>query len=140
MWYQKNIKFNTKKRGFHLITLDILKKCYELNDIKIGILNLFIQHTSASLTINENNDRSVKNDLENYFNYIVKENKSYYQHNDEGIDDMPAHIKNSLLGNHLSIPIKNGFLNMGIWQGIYLCEHRNQGSERNIIITMQGQI
>lgn len=136
MWLQKKITLHARPRGFHLITQDVMQQLSEISKIKIGIAHFFIKHTSASLTMNENTDSSIRSDLENYFNSIVQEKSSCYKHNNEGSDDMPAHIKNSLLGNSLSIPITNGHFNIGVWQGIYLCEHRNYGYERQIIVTL----
>ena len=138
MWIEKNIVIINKGRGFHLITDEIEKKVPEINDFRIGILNLFIKHTSASLTINENADKSVRNDFEYYFNKMVPEEDPNYEHTFEGDDDMPAHLKSSILGNSISIPIKRGALNLGTWQGIYLCEHRNKASKRKIVITVIG--
>jgi secondary thiamine-phosphate synthase enzyme len=117
-----------------------LENIPELKDFKTGILQLFIKHTSASLTINENADPTVRTDFESHFNMLAPENQSYYQHTFEGSDDMPAHLKASLLGSSVSIPITDGKLNLGTWQGIYLCEHRNRGSDRKLIITIQGSI
>jgi secondary thiamine-phosphate synthase enzyme len=122
--FQKEITLPAHKRGFHLITSIIEKQLPEIRDIKSGLLHVFIKHTSASLTINENADPTVRLDFESHFNNMVPENASYYQHDTEGPDDMPAHIKSSLLGSSVSIPITNGALNTGTWQGIYLCEHR----------------
>ncbi len=139
MWAQREIRLKPKSRGFHLITHEIIETLHELNSIEIGILQLFIKHTSASLAINENADPSVRTDLETHFNQFVPENAAYYQHTDEGSDDMPAHIKSCILGSNLSIPVSNGALNMGIWQGIYLCEHRNHATSRNLVLTLQGQ-
>ena len=138
MWIQKTITLSPKSRGFHIITHDVLENIPELKDLKTGILQLFIKHTSASLTINENADPTVLTDFESHFNMLAPENQSYYQHTFEGSDDMPAHLKASLLGSSVSIPITDGRLNLGTWQGIYLCEHRNRGSERKLIITIQG--
>jgi len=138
MWIQKEIKLSAKKRGFHLVTHEILQQIPELQNIKTGLMNIFIQHTSASLTINENADPTVRTDFESFFNQAVPENEAYYLHMDEGSDDMPAHLKSSLLGCSLNIPVTNGRLNMGIWQGIYLCEHRNYGGSRQLVITLQG--
>ena len=138
MWIQKEINLLSKSRGFHIITNDILENIPELKDFKIGILQLFLKHTSASLTINENADQTVRNDFESHFNKMIPENQSYYQHNFEGPDDMPAHLKTSILGSSISIPITNGKLILGTWQGIYLCEHRNHRSERKLIATIQG--
>jgi secondary thiamine-phosphate synthase enzyme len=139
MWIQKEIRLKAQKRGFHLITREILEQLPELNKISIGILNIFIKHTSASLTINENADPTVRQDFESFFNSAVPENQPYYKHTDEGSDDMPSHLKNSLLGSSLTIPISNGRLNVGIWQGIYLCEHRNHGGSRTIVLTVNGE-
>ena len=140
MWIQKTITLSPKSRGFHIITHDVLQNIPELKDLKTGILQLFIKHTSASLTINENADPTVLTDFESHFNMLAPENQSYYQHTFEGSDDMPAHLKASLLGSSVSIPITDGKLNLGTWQGIYLCEHRNRGSDRKLIITIQGSI
>ena len=140
MWIQKTITLSPKSRGFHIITLDVLENIPELKDLKTGILQLFIKHTSASLTINENADPTVRTDFESHFNMLAPENQSYYQHTFEGSDDMPAHLKASLLGSSVSIPITDGRLNLGTWQGIYLCEHRNRGSDRKLIITIQGSV
>ena len=138
MWIEKNIVIINKCRGFHLITDEIEKKVPEINDFRIGLLNLFIKHTSASLTINENADKSVKNDFEYYFNKMVPEKDPNYEHTFEGDDDMPAHLKSSILGNSISIPIKRGALDLGTWQGIYLCEHRNNITERTLSVTING--
>jgi secondary thiamine-phosphate synthase enzyme len=140
VWIQKTITLSPKSRGFHIITHDVLENIPELKDLKTGILQLFIKHTSASLTINENADPTVRTDFESHFNMLAPENQSYYQHTFEGSDDMPAHLKASLLGSSISIPITDGKLNLGTWQGIYLCEHRNRGSDRKLIITIQGSI
>ena len=138
MWIQKKISLSPKSRGFHVITDNILGNMPELKDFRIGILQLFIKHTSASLTINENSDQTVLEDFESHFNMLVPENQSYYKHTYEGQDDIPAHLKSSLVGPSISIPITNGKLNLGTWQGIYLCEHRNQGASRKIIATVLG--
>ena len=138
MWIQKTITLSPKSRGFHIITHDVLENIPELKDLKTGILQLFIKHTSASLTINENADPTVRIDFESHFNMLAPENQSYYQHTFEGSDDIPAHLKASLLGSSVSIPITNGTLNLGTWQGIYLCEHRNRGPDRKLIVTIQG--
>lgn len=139
MWYQKTIHLNAQHRGFHLISDEIKSKIPEISTISIGILNLFIQHTSASLTINENADPTVPGDMESHFNHFVPENARYYRHTYEGEDDMPAHIKASILGASLTIPIRNGELVLGTWQGIYLGEHRNDGGERKLIVTINGE-
>jgi secondary thiamine-phosphate synthase enzyme len=137
-FFQKEIRLKPCPRGFHLITNDIKKALPELTQISKGQLQIFIKHTSASLTLNENADPTVRDDFENHFNYLVPENSSYFKHTNEGPDDMPAHIKASLLGASLQIPITNGTLNLGTWQGIYLCEHRNAASHRSIVITAFG--
>ena len=135
--YQYHIELQ-KKRGFHLITEDIIAISKDLKDINVGFMQVFIQHTSASLCINENADPTVRKDFETYFNTYVPENMPGYIHTYEGADDMPAHIKSSLLGSSVQIPITNGQLALGTWQGIYLCEHRNYGGQRNLIITIYG--
>lgn len=137
-FYQKEIRLQTLKRGFHLMTDEIITQLPEIKNIKIGQLQVFIKHTSASLTINENADPTVRIDFESHFNKIVPENMPYYIHNCEGSDDMPAHIKTSLLGNSVTIPITNGRLNLGTWQGIYVCEHRNYGGFRKLVLTAFG--
>ena len=139
MWLQKNINIESRPRGFHIITEQVIDQIPEIKSINIGILHLFIKHTSASLTINENADKTVRNDFEKHFNELVPENQSYYQHTYEGPDDMPAHLKASILGSSLSVPISNGHLNLGTWQGIYLCEHRNNTFQRKMVVTIQGE-
>jgi secondary thiamine-phosphate synthase enzyme len=139
MWTQKEITLQPKPRGFHIITHDIEDQIPEIENVKIGIANIFIKHTSASLTLNENVSPDVRSDMEKHFNKMIPENAPYYQHTMEGPDDMPAHIKSSLLGPSLIIPIKNGRLNMGTWQGIYLCEHRDYGGARKIVVTVTGE-
>lgn len=139
MWLQKNIILNARPRGFHLITQALIQELPELRQYKIGIAHFFIQHTSASLTINENADPTVRSDFESFFNQSVKEDEDYYLHTYEGSDDMPAHIKSSLLGQSVTIPISQGELNLGTWQGIYLGEHRDRGGRRRIIVTLQGE-
>ena len=139
MWIQKEINLKPRARGFHIITESVLKNIPELEKIKVGILQLFVKHTSAALTINENTDQTVRQDFEAHFNILVPENKNYYKHIFEGSDDIPAHLKSSILGSSISIPITDGKLNLGTWQGIYLCEHRNQGTGRRIIATIGGQ-
>ena len=137
-FFQKEIRLQALSRGFHLITSEVLKTIPEIETIKIGQLQVFIKHTSASLTINENADPTVRLDFESHINEIVPENQSYYTHTYEGADDMPAHIKASLMGTSIQIPISNGKLNLGIWQGIYLCEHRDRASGRNLVLTAFG--
>lgn len=135
---QKEIQLKAYRRGFHLVTQEIITQFPEIRNITKGFLKVFIKHTSASLTINENADPTVREDFESHFNKFVPENAVYYKHTYEGSDDMPAHIKASLLGNSVEIPITNGKLNMGIWQGIYLCEHRNYGGSRKLVLTAYG--
>lgn len=139
MWLQKQITLKTKPRVFHLVTDELLKQLPELKAYKVGLMHVFIKHTSASLTINENADPSVRDDFESFFNDVVAENKAYYTHIYEGSDDMPAHLKGSILGFELTIPVSNGSLNLGTWQGIYLCEHRNHGGARKLVVTLQGE-
>ncbi|MEC8524307.1 MAG: secondary thiamine-phosphate synthase enzyme YjbQ [Pseudomonadota bacterium] len=139
MWVQKTIQLKARPRGFHLITRDIEHALPELADVSVGLLHVFIQHTSASLTINENADPTVRVDFEEVFSRLVPENQPYYKHNDEGPDDLPAHIKSSLLGPSLSIPVTDGRLALGTWQGIYLCEHRDYGGNRRLVLTLQGE-
>ena len=136
--FQKQIKLKPHSRGFHLITKTILENFAEIGEMKIGLLHVFIKHTSASLTINENADATVRTDFESHLNKMVPENAPYYLHNYEGSDDMPAHIKTSLMGSSLQIPITDGKLNLGIWQGIYLCEHRDHGGSRSLVLTAFG--
>ena len=138
MWKQKEIIFKNKNRGFHLITNEIIQNLPELKTFTIGLLHLFLKHTSASLTLNENTDQTVRSDFESYFKNMVPEGEEYYSHTFEGVDDMPAHIKSSILGNSLIIPINKGNIMLGTWQGIYLCEHRNKSKERKIILTIYG--
>jgi secondary thiamine-phosphate synthase enzyme len=137
VYWQETLTLPAISRGFHLINQEIIAKLHSMPRIEIGLLNLFIQHTSASLAITENASQEIPYDLENYFNQLVPEHLPY-QHDEEGSDDMPAHIKNSILGSSLTIPLKNNRLLLGRWQGIFLCEHRNRAGERHIIITAQG--
>ena len=139
MLIQKEISLNPRPRGFHLITDEILQNLQEIGDISIGTMEIFIKHTSASLTINEDADPTVRDDFESHFNQIVPENAPYYKHTIEGPDDMPAHLKSSILGSSVTIPITNGTLNLGTWQGIYLCEHRNHGGSRSVVLTLTGK-
>ena len=134
--FQKEVSLPPFQRGFHLITDLVLREIPEIKTVQVGILQVFIKHTSASLTINENADPTVRMDFESHFNQYVPENAPYYQHDYEGSDDMPAHIKSSILGSSVSIPISNGRPNLGTWQGIYLCEHRNFGGSRKLVITV----
>jgi len=137
--YQQIISLPEKPRGFHLITREVLRALPEIGSIRTGMCQVFIQHTSASLTINENADPTVRDDFEMFFNKTVQENDPDYRHDYEGSDDMPAHLKAALLGSSVLIPIHNGQLALGTWQGIYLCEHRNHGGSRSIVITAWGQ-
>ncbi|WP_400079533.1 secondary thiamine-phosphate synthase enzyme YjbQ [Winogradskyella sp. R77965] len=137
-FFQKEIRLKAFSRGFHIITAEVLNAIPEISEISIGQLQVFIKHTSASLTINENADPTVRLDFESHINKMVPENQSYYKHTFEGSDDMPAHIKASLMGVSVQIPITNGELNLGIWQGIYLCEHRNNESGRRLVLTAFG--
>ncbi|MEZ9531170.1 MULTISPECIES: secondary thiamine-phosphate synthase enzyme YjbQ [unclassified Vibrio] len=139
MWIQKTIHLNARKRGFHLITDEIEQQIHDINSLSVGLLHLFIQHTSASLTLNENADPTVRTDMESHFNKFVPERAPYYRHTYEGDDDMPAHIKASTLGTSVTIPISNGRLALGTWQGIYLSEHRDCGGSRTVIATIQGE-
>lgn len=138
LFFQKSLSLNPKPRGFHLITNDVVNAIPEMKKISKGVLQIFIKHTSASLTINENADPTVRVDFESHFNTMVPENQPYYKHTFEGSDDMPAHIKSSLLDSTLSLPITNGEPNLGVWQGIYLCEHRNNSGRRQLILTVFG--
>jgi secondary thiamine-phosphate synthase enzyme len=138
-WHQHTFRLPAFKRGFHLITHLIEENMPELRQLETGLAHVFIHHTSAGLTLNENADPTVRVDFESHFNEMVPENAPYYRHNYEGPDDMPAHIKASLLGSSVTIPITKGKLNLGTWQGIYLCEHRNHASGRRITVTIQGE-
>jgi secondary thiamine-phosphate synthase enzyme len=137
-FFQRQVALQARSRGFHLITEEILRAIPELKTIKMGMLQIFIQHTSASLTINENADPTVRLDFETWMNKAVREGDPDYKHDYEGDDDMPAHIKSSLMGASVLIPITNGKLNLGTWQGIYLCEHRNRGGSRKVVISTWG--
>lgn len=137
-FHQKELRLKAHQRGFHIITETVLLSFPEIEQIQTGMLQVFIKHSSASLTINENADSTVRVDFESHMNKMVPENASYYIHTYEGPDDMPAHIKASLMGASVQIPITNGKLNLGSWQGIYLCEHRNNASGRNIVLTAFG--
>ncbi|KXF80232.1 secondary thiamine-phosphate synthase enzyme YjbQ [Enterovibrio coralii] len=139
MWKQKTFNLRARPRGFHLVTEEVVQHLPELRDINVGILHLFIQHTSASLTLNENADPTVRSDMEAHFNEFVPERAPYYQHTYEGDDDMPAHIKASILGASITVPITNGRLATGTWQGIYLGEHRDHGGSRRLVATIQGE-
>jgi secondary thiamine-phosphate synthase enzyme len=136
--YQRTISLKTRRRGFHLVTEEVERAIPEISKIDVGLCQLFIQHTSASLTINENADPTVRQDFEMFFNKTVKENDPDYEHDYEGSDDMPAHLKAALLGTSVTIPITRGRLAFGTWQGIYLCEHRNRAGQRNVVVTVWG--
>ncbi len=137
-WHSEKITLRPVPRGFHIITDDILSALPQIRDVEVGLLHLWLQHTSASLTVNENADPSVRTDLESYFNHTVKEDSAYFIHTYEGSDDMPAHIKSSIMGCEVTVPVQQGQLQLGTWQGITLGEHRNQGGARRIIATLQG--
>lgn len=138
-WYQKEIALKPRERGFHIVTDEVIEQFSEIKNIKTGLIHILIKHTSASITLNENYDPDVRTDMEKFFNKAVKENEPWYNHNSEGSDDMPAHIKSTLIGSSLTIPITNGKLNLGTWQGIYLCEHRNHAGSRKIVVTIFGE-
>ncbi|WP_224798461.1 secondary thiamine-phosphate synthase enzyme YjbQ [Idiomarina abyssalis] len=136
---QTELQLRARPRGFHLITSEVEQALSQLGQVQVGLLHVFIRHTSASLTINENADPTVRQDFESHFNEMVPENAPYYRHTFEGPDDMPAHLKSSILGSSLSVPVTNGRLNLGTWQGIYLCEHRDHGGARTLVLTLQGE-
>ncbi len=138
-WTQKTFTLAPRERGFHLVTREVTAQLPELSQVRVGLLHVFIHHTSASLTLNENASAEVRGDLERHFNELVPEGAPYYRHTQEGRDDMPAHIKGSLLGFSLSLPVKDGRLHLGTWQGIYLCEHRDHGGARRLTLTLQGE-
>ena len=137
-WVQKKIDLSPRPRGFHLVTDEITNQVSELAEFKVGIAHVFICHTSASLTINENAAPDVRGDFERHMNVLVPEDQPYFRHDEEGPDDMPAHIKASMMGSSVSIPITDGRLNLGSWQGIYLCEHRDRGGTRRLVVTING--
>jgi secondary thiamine-phosphate synthase enzyme len=139
MWHQTDIRLRPRARGFHLVTDEIVAALPELLEVGVGLLHLFLQHTSAALTINENADPAVRKDFERWFDQAVPDGAPYFRHVDEGPEDMPAHVKSSLLGCELNIPIGGGRLRLGTWQGIYLCEHRDQAAARHIVATIQGK-
>lgn len=140
MWLQKQINISPKKRGFHLITSEIRQALPEIRTIKCGLLHIFVQHTSAALTINENADPDVREDMEAYFSKTVPENEPYFRHTLEGSDDMPAHLKSTMIGCQLTVPVGAGRLLLGAWQGIYLCEHRDYAGSRSVIVTLTGEL
>lgn len=137
--FQKELTLKPRTRGFHIVTDEIASAIPELKDISAGIAHIFIKHTSASLSINENADPSVRTDMETHFNIMVPEDADHYEHTYEGPDDMTSHIKASIIGSGVTIPVTNGRFNLGTWQGIYLCEHRNRGGSRKIVITVTGE-
>lgn len=139
VWIQQTFRLAAKARGFHIITQEIEQHVPELLSVRCGIAHIFIQHTSASLTINENADPTVRHDFENHFNRLVPEQPELYTHLDEGLDDMTSHIKSSLLGSSVSVPVTQGRLNLGTWQGVYLCEHRNRARGRTLVVTVMGE-
>ena len=139
MWRQRILELRPRSKGFHLITDEVLEQLPELGELSVGLLHLFIQHTSASLSINENADPTVRSDMEAHFRHAVPENAPYYEHTLEGPDDMPAHIRTVMLGESLSIPVRDGRLLLGTWQGIYLGEHRNRGGSRRVVATLNGE-
>lgn len=139
MWLQREVTLRPRPRGFHLVTGEIEAGVPELRDLRVGLAHLFIRHTSASLTLNENASPDVRRDFESWFDAAVSEDAPYWTHTLEGPDDMPAHIKASLLGPALSLPVRDGRLALGTWQGVYLCEHRNRGGPRSLLITLVGE-
>ena len=139
IYLQKEIHISTKPRGFHLITDEVISNFPELKQINRGILHVFIKHTSAALTINENADSTVRSDFEAHFNEMVPENQPYYRHTLEGSDDIHAHLKSSILGSSIQVPVTDGYMNLGTWQGIYLCEHRSHSGNRILVLTAWGE-
>lgn len=138
-WTQRQVQLKPRGRGFHLITREVVEQLPELKDYSVGLLHAFILHTSASLSLNENASPEVRGDMERHFDRMVPENQPYYEHTLEGPDDMPAHIKASLLGSGLTLPVSGGKLKLGTWQGLYLCEHRNHGGARMLVLTLWGE-
>lgn len=138
-WIQREITLQPRARGFHLVTRELVAQLPELSTFEVGIAHFFIQHTSASLTLNENASPEVRSDMEAHFDVMVPEGAPYYRHTLEGPDDMPAHIKAALLGSSLTIPVGGGRLRLGTWQGIYLCEHRDHGGPRRVVVTVYGR-
>ena len=138
-WFQKEVTLSPRPRGFHLITREIVAAVPEIGRYSVGLAHLFIRHTSAALALNENADPTVRADMEAYFSRLAPENAPYFTHTLEGPDDMPAHLKAVLLGSSLTIPISDGRLALGTWQGIYLCEHRDDGGARRVVVTLSGQ-
>ena len=139
MWVQRRVELKAKPRGFHLVTEEISLQLPELARLSVGLAHLYLQHTSASLSLNENVDPAVRGDMETYFNRLAPENASYFEHVEEGPDDMPAHLKSVILGSELTVPVRDGQLQLGTWQGIYLGEHRNRAAERAVVVTLYGE-
>ena len=139
MWLQREIQLRRRSRGFHLVTEEVVEGVPEIADLSVGLAHLHILHTSASLTLNENASPDVRRDFESWFSEAVPEGARYWTHTTEGSDDMPAHIKASLLGPSLTLPIGNGRLRLGTWQGVYLCEHRDAGGARSLVVTVWGE-
>ena len=139
MWVQRRVELKAKPRGFHLVTEEISLQLAELARFSVGLAHLCLQHTSASLSLNENIDPAVRGDMETYFNRLAPENASYFEHVEEGPDDMPAHLKSAILGSELTVPVRDGQLQLGTWQGIYLGEHRNRAAERAVVVTLYGE-
>jgi secondary thiamine-phosphate synthase enzyme len=138
MWFQKEVRLPAMRRGFHLVTDEVLSQVPELRDVSVGLMHVFILHTSASISINENADPDVPRDLELAFNEIAREDFPY-RHTVEGPDDMPAHVKHAMIGTSITVPIRDGRLVLGTWQGLYLCEHRNRASSRRLVVTINGE-
>jgi secondary thiamine-phosphate synthase enzyme len=139
MWIQREVTLDPRPRGFHLVTSDVLSALPEVAELRMGLANVFVQHTSASLTLNENASPAVRHDFGSWFDVAVPEDAPYWTHTLEGPDDMPAHVKSSLTGNSLTIPVRDGELALGTWQGIYLCEHRDSGGARRLLVTAWGE-
>ena len=139
MWLQREITLRARERGFHLVTGEVESAVPELRELRVGLAHLFIRHTSASLTLNENASPDVRDDFEAWFDAAVPEDAPYWTHTIEGPDDMPAHIKASVLGPALSLPVRDGRLALGTWQGVYLCEHRERGGPRSVMVTLVGE-
>ncbi|MAJ55830.1 MAG: hypothetical protein CBC67_07165 [Gammaproteobacteria bacterium TMED107] len=139
MWVQRRIELIAKSKGFHLVTEEISLQLPELARLSVGLAHFYLQHTSASLSLNENFDPAVRGDMETYFNRLAPENAPYFEHVEEGPDDMPAHLKSAILGSELTVPVRDGQLQLGAWQGIYLGEHRNRAAERAVMATLHGE-
>jgi secondary thiamine-phosphate synthase enzyme len=139
MWHQRELTLRPRPRGFHLITDEVVEAVPELRDLRVGLAHLFLRHTSASLTLNENASPDVRHDFRSWFDRAVPEDAPYWTHTLEGPDDMPSHIKSALTGNDLTLPVRDGRLAVGTWQGVYLCEHRDQGGPRSLLVTVTGE-